>query len=53
MARPAASSFAELMREPVDSRSIAVDMARSLRWIASLATNEEVFVLIIVIFSVS
>jgi hypothetical protein len=24
MARPAASSFAELMREPVDKRSIAV-----------------------------
>jgi hypothetical protein len=48
-ARPAESSFAELIREPVDRRSIAVDIARSFRWIASRATSEEVFVLITVI----
>ena len=29
IARPAASSFALLMREPVDKRSIAEDIARS------------------------
>jgi len=31
IASPAASSLALLMREPVESRSIAVDMARSFR----------------------
>ena len=46
--RPAASSLAELIREPVERRSIAVDMARSFRCIASLANNEAVLVLITV-----
>ena len=49
IARPAASSLAELMREPVESRSIDCAIARSFRCIASLATNEAVLVLITVI----
>jgi hypothetical protein len=53
IARPAASSLAELMREPVERRSIAVDMARSFRCIASLASNEAVFVLITVMINSS
>ena len=48
MASPAASSLAELIREPVESRSIAWDMARSFRFIASRAIIEEVFVLMTV-----
>ena len=48
MARPAASSLAELIREPVERRSMAVDIARSLRFIASRAIIEDVFVLITV-----
>jgi hypothetical protein len=48
MASPAASSLAELMRDPVESRSIAADIARSLRFIACRAIIEDVFVLITV-----
>ena len=48
MARPAASSLAELIRDPVESRSIAADMSLSLRFIASRAIIEDVFVLITV-----
>ena len=48
-ARPAASSLAELIREPVERRSIDSAIARSFRFIASLATNEAVLVLITVI----
>ena len=49
IASPAASSLALLMREPVDKRSIAVDMARSFLLIASLAIIDEVLVFITVI----
>ena len=48
MARPAASSLAELIRDPVESRYIAADMSLSLRFIASRAIIEDVFVLITV-----
>jgi hypothetical protein len=48
MARPAASSLAELIRDPVESRSIAADMSLSLRFIAFRAIIEDVFVLITV-----
>src|SRR6056300_1724853 len=49
MARPAASSFAELMRRPVDNLSIEVAMARSFRPIASRAMFALMFVFITVI----
>jgi hypothetical protein len=46
MARPAASSLALLMRTPVDSLSIEVDMARSFDTSAFFASMEDTFVLI-------
>jgi hypothetical protein len=46
MASPAASSFAELMRNPVDKRSIVVPMDRSLRVIALAAMFADILVLI-------
>jgi hypothetical protein len=45
MARPAASSFAEFIRLPVDSRSIAVFIDRSLRTRAFCATEALTLVL--------
>jgi hypothetical protein len=48
MARPAASSFALLMRTPVDNLSMAVDIERSFATSAFFASNEETFVLIVV-----
>jgi hypothetical protein len=49
IARPAASSFAELMRRPVDRRSIEVAIARSLVPIAFRAIVAPMFVFITVI----
>ena len=48
MARPAASSCAVLMRTPVDNLSMAVDLERSLTTRAYRASNEDTFVLIVV-----
>jgi hypothetical protein len=48
MARPAASSCALLMRTPVDNLSMAVDMERSFATRAYRASNEDTFVLIVV-----
>jgi hypothetical protein len=48
MAKPAASSDAELIRLPVDKRSIAVDKLRLLIVIASRATIDLMLVLITV-----
>src|SRR5689334_24928957 len=49
MARPAASSFAELMRLPVERRSIAVWSDASARRLLFCARSAAVFVLITVI----
>jgi hypothetical protein len=49
IARPAASSFAELIRNPVESRSIEVDIARLFLPIASRAMFALMFVFITVI----
>ena len=53
IASPAASSLAEFIRRPVESRSIAVPMALSLRRIAFAASVAETFVLITLIFLTS
>jgi hypothetical protein len=49
IAKPAASSFAELMRMPVDKRSIVELIERSLRVIALDAMFADMFVLIVAI----
>ena len=49
MARPAASSFAEFMRDPVDNRCIAISIDLSFFAIAFWAIIDDVFVLITVI----
>jgi hypothetical protein len=49
IAKPAASSFAELMRRPVDSLSMVELMLRSLRVIALDAMFADMFVLIVAI----
>jgi hypothetical protein len=49
IARPAASSFAELIRKPVDNRSIVELMLRSLRVIEFAAMFADMFVLIVAI----
>jgi hypothetical protein len=46
MAKPAASSFAELMRTPVDKRSMAVSCARPVLRKELWAANALMFVLI-------
>jgi hypothetical protein len=48
MARPAASSLEELIRTPVERRSMAVESLDELAWRADLATKELTFVLITV-----
>ena len=49
IAKPAASSFAELIRLPVDSRSIAVDIILSFDFNAFCVSSAFAFVLITVI----
>jgi hypothetical protein len=49
IARPAASSLAELMRTPVDSLSIVWLMVRSFLVIAFAAIFADIFVLIVAI----
>jgi hypothetical protein len=49
IAKPAASSFAELMRRPVDSLSMVELIERSLRVIALDAMFADMFVLIVAI----
>ena len=49
MAKPAASSDAELIRSPVDRRSIATDMLRSLVLMLLAAVIAAILVLIVVI----
>jgi hypothetical protein len=53
IARPAASSFAELMRRPVDRRSIETPIDLSFRATALAASVAETFVLITLIFLAS
>jgi hypothetical protein len=53
IARPAASSFAELIRKPVESRSIVELMLRSLRVIELAAIFADMLVLIVAIFQSS
>jgi hypothetical protein len=50
IAKPAASSFAELIRIPVDNRSMVVLIERSFRVIELAAIFAAILVLIVAIF---